>query len=122
MARAARNSSRAISFNIALALASLLARDSGVIFRCSSLKFRVISFLLYSGAFPKIFGVQLVGAWHIDFVPPIVSALVAACQQNRRSMRAESVQHPVWPACVLDTQLAHMGIAALCHAGTVLKT
>ena len=108
-----------MSFSIAAALASLLARGPGAILRCSSLKFRVISFLLCSGAFSKVFGIQLVGAWHVDVVPPIVSALVATGQQDCGSLRIESVQDPVWPAGVLNPQLPHLGIAALCHAGTV---
>jgi hypothetical protein len=91
-----------MSFSIALAFASLLARDPGVIFRWSSLKFRGISFLLCSGAFPKIFGIQFVGAWHVDVIPPVNSALIATSQQDCRSLRIESIQNPVWPAGVLD--------------------
>ena len=62
--------------------------------------------------------VQLVGSWNVDLVPPVVTCLVAADEQDRRAFRIERIQHSERSSVNLDAEFAHMRVSRPVHART----
>ena len=49
-------------------------------------------------------------------VPPMVSGLVAAQQENAGSSRVERIQHTVRPPLVLNPEFSHVAVPGRCDA------
>jgi len=58
-----------------------------------------------------MFVVEFVRKRDVDVVPPVVSALVATDENDGRATRIERVQQADWATLMLESQLAHVGVA-----------
>jgi len=68
-----------------------------------------------------MFFVQPVRLRYVFPIPAVVTALVAADQQNRRAARIESVQDAIRFALVLNPKLTHLTEPRAAHIGAMGK-
>ena len=95
--------------SISFARTSLRARDSGDIFAASSLKFRAF-IRFHSSKFLEVIVVNAVRERNVEFVPPVLTRLVSADQEDSAAKGIKRVEDSVRAARVLNTKLAHVGM------------
>src|SRR6516165_9659060 len=98
--------------SVSLTRAATRACASAGILPCNSRKFFALAIVLFPFQFSQMFIIWAISNGNELLIPPGVSGLLAANEQDSLALWIKSVQNAVRTTFVLDAQLAHVCLFA----------